>query len=131
MALRDDELAARNLGKKARLFKLQTFGIACSMAAVAGALYASYVGFIDPNISLLEQSILILCMVIIGGSRPLSGPLLGVGIILLIPEVLRRIHLPSSIDASNLRVLVYGLLLVAAAHFGLRVRWTKSQAKQL
>jgi branched-chain amino acid transport system permease protein len=129
MALRDDELAARNLGKRARVFKMQTFGIACGMAAVAGALYASYVGFVDPNISLLEQSILILCMVIVGGSRPLMGPLLGVGIILLIPEVLRRIDLPDSIDVANLRVLVYGLLLVTVAHFGGTIRWTKTLAK--
>jgi ABC-type branched-chain amino acid transport system, permease component len=98
------------------------------MAAVAGALYASYVGFIDPSISLLEQSILILCMVIVGGARPLIGPLLGVGIILLIPEVLRRIDLPPSIDA-NLRVLVYGLLLVAAAHWGITLGRPRSHTK--
>jgi branched-chain amino acid transport system permease protein len=129
MALRDDELAARNLGKKTRLLKLQTFAVACCMAAVAGVLYASYVGFIDPNISLLEQSILILCMVIVGGSRPLLGPLLGVGIILLIPEVIRNIHLPDYVDAGNLRVLVYGLLLLSASHFGFSLRLTRSPAK--
>lgn len=128
-ALRDDELAARNLGKKTRLFKLQTFAVACCMAAVAGTLYSSYVGFVDPNISLLEQSILILCMVIIGGTRPLAGPLMGVGTILLIPEVIRNINLPASVDAGNLRVLVYGLLLVSAAHFGFSLRWTRSRAK--
>lgn len=131
MALRDDELAARNLGKKTRVFKLQTFAIACSMAAGAGALYASYVGFVDPNISLLEQSILILCMVIIGGSKPLIGPLLGVGVILLIPEVISKIPLPGYVDAANLRVLVYGLLLIAAAHFGFTIRWARARTKEL
>jgi branched-chain amino acid transport system permease protein len=127
MAIRDDELAARNLGKNARSLKVQTFGIACAMAAIGGALFASYAGFIDPNLAVLDQSILILCMALIGGSRPLVGPLLGAGIIILLPQLLRMMPLPTFIDAANLRVLVYGLLLVATAHFGFTISGLRHQ----
>lgn len=130
MTIRDDEVAARNLGKNVRSLKVQTFGIACAMAAVGGALFASYQGFVDPNLAALDQSILILCMVLVGGSRPIVGPLLGVGIILLLPELLRMMPLPTFIDAANLRVLVYGLLLIATAHFGFKIRWTETPPKR-
>jgi branched-chain amino acid transport system permease protein len=64
-AVRDDELAARGLGENVRLIKVQVFAIACAMVAVAGALYASYVGYIDPTAASLDESML--CMVIVGG----------------------------------------------------------------
>jgi len=115
-ALRDDELAAKGLGKNVRLFKLQAFAIACALLAVGGALYASYVSFIDPSVASLDQSVLMLCMVVIGGIGNFRGPLVGAFMLLAFPEVLRFLNIPIAL-AAEVRLMAYGLLLVVMMHF--------------
>ncbi|MFW5739048.1 MAG: branched-chain amino acid ABC transporter permease [Myxococcota bacterium] len=114
-AIRDDELAARGLGKRARVAKIQANAIACGMAAVAGSLYASYVGFIDPTTFTLEESILLLSMVLIGGTGNVRGPIVGAAVMLGIRESLRFLDIPDPM-APHLRAMAYGLLLVVIAH---------------
>jgi branched-chain amino acid transport system permease protein len=113
--MRDDEAATRALGKNIRLANVQTFAFACGLAALAGVLYASYVGYIDPSSADIDQSILMLAMVLVGGSGSFAGPLLGAGILLAIPEILRFAHLSDAIVA-NLRLMFYGLLLAFLMH---------------
>ncbi len=115
-AMRDDELAARSLGKNTRLVKLQAFLIACALVAVAGSLYATYVSYIDPTSFTLDESILMLSMVIVGGTGNIRGPLAGAFILIAIPEVLRFVHIPDAV-AANTRLMIYGLLLIVMAHF--------------
>lgn len=115
-SIRDNELAARSLGKNVRLAKVEAFAIACSLVAVAGALYASYVNFIDPGAASLDESVLMLSMVIVGGAGNFRGPLVGALILLAIPEILRFIQIPDAI-AANVRLLAYGVLLVLIVHF--------------
>lgn len=114
--MRDDELALRGLGKNVRLVKLEAFAISCGMVAVAGVLYASYVSFIDASSATLDASILMLCMLLVGGIANFRGPLVGAALLLVIPELLRIVNLPDSI-AANVRLLVYGLLVVLMVHF--------------
>lgn len=114
--LRDDELAARSLGKNTRKAKLEAFAIACGLAAIAGALYAGYVGYVDPSSASLDESILMLCMVIVGGVGNFKGPLIGAAVLIALPEILRFGHFPDNL-AANMRLLIYGLLLVSMAHF--------------
>lgn len=114
--LRDDELAARSLGKNTRKAKLEAFAFACGLAAIAGALYAGYIGYVDPSSASLDESILMLCMVIVGGVGNFKGPLVGAAVLIALPELLRLAHFPDSI-AANIRLLIYGLLLVVMAHF--------------
>lgn len=114
--LRDDELATRSLGKNTRKARLEAFAFACGLAAVAGALYAGYIGYIDPSSASLDQGILILCMVIVGGVGNFKGPLVGAAVLILLPEILRFTHFPDNI-APNMRLLIYGMLLVIMAHF--------------
>ena len=113
---RDDELAARSIGLPARRAKLEAFAFACGLAAVAGALYAGYVGYIDPSSASLDESILMLCMVIVGGVGNFKGPLVGAAVLIAIPEILRFVDFPDAV-AANMRLLLYGLLLVLIAHF--------------
>lgn len=114
-AMRDDELAARGLGKNTRMLKLQVFMIACSMVAIAGGLYATYVSYIDPTSFTLDESILMLSMIIIGGTGNFRGPVVGALTLLAIPEILRFLHIPD-VMAANVRLLAYGLLLVIMVH---------------
>lgn len=115
-AMRDDELAVRGLGKNVRIAKVRAFAIACGMAAVGGAVYASYVSYVDPSSASLDQSILMVCMVIVGGAGNLRGPLVGAFVLLAIPEGLRFVHIPGAV-AANVRLMSYGLLLVMMMHF--------------
>jgi len=77
ISARDDELAARTLGKNTRLLKVQAIAISCAFAAIAGALYAAYIGYLDPSSASLDQSILMLSMVIVGGMGNFRGPIVG------------------------------------------------------
>lgn len=115
LSMREDELAARGLGKNTRLAKVQAFAIAGAMAAIAGALYAAHVRYLDPSSASLDESILMLSMVLVGGLGNFRGPALGAAILILLPELLRFLHLPDA-QAANLRLLIYGLLLVIMVH---------------
>lgn len=114
-AMRDDELAARSIGMPVNRLKLQAFVIASAMVGVAGGLYASYVSYIDPTSFSLNESILMLSMVVIGGTGNVRGPLTGAAVLILLPEALRFLHLPDAI-AANVRLLMYGLLLIIMMH---------------
>ncbi|MCX8490639.1 MAG: branched-chain amino acid ABC transporter permease [Cyclobacteriaceae bacterium] len=110
-AMRDDELAARSIGLPVNLLKLQSFALASVIVGIAGGLYASYVSYIDPTSFSLNESILMLSMVIVGGTGNVRGPLIGAAVLILLPEALRFLQLPDAV-AANVRLLTYGLLLV-------------------
>lgn len=114
-AMRDDELAARGLGKNTRLAKIQAMAMACAFASVAGAIYSSYVSYVDPSNASLDESILMLSMVLVGGVGNFRGPLVGAVVLLAIPELLRFAHFTDAV-AANVRLLAYGGLLVMMAH---------------
>ncbi len=115
-AMREDELAARGLGKNTRLLKVQALAVSCGLVAIAGALYASYIGYLDPETASLNESILILSMVLVGGVGNFRGPIVGAIVLILLPEILRYLQLPDA-QAANLRLAAYGLLLVLMMHF--------------
>jgi branched-chain amino acid transport system permease protein len=114
--MRDDELALRGLGKNVRRAKLEAFALSCGLVAVAGVLYASYVSYIDASSATLDESILMVCMLLVGGMVNFRGPFVGAAVLVALPEVLRLVHFPDPM-AANIRLLVYGLLLVLIVHF--------------
>ncbi len=116
VSMRDDELAARGLGKNTRLLKVQAIAISSGLVAISGALYAAYVGYLDPTVASLNESILVLSMVLVGGVGNFRGPLVGALVLILFPEVLRFMNFPD-VQAANLRLAVYGLMLVLLMHF--------------
>ena len=116
ISMREDELAARTLGKNTRMLKLQAIAIASGLVAIAGALYAAHLTYLDPSCASLDESILMLSMVIVGGIGNFRGPIVGALTLVALPELLRFAHLPNAI-AANLRLATYGLLLVLMMHF--------------
>lgn len=114
--VRDDELAARSLGKSVRKAKVQVFALSCGLVAVGGALYAAYVGYIDPSLASLDEAILLLSYVLVGGVGNLKGPIVGASVLILLPELLRLLALPDAV-AAEVRLMIYGLLLVGMMHF--------------
>lgn len=110
-AIKEDEIAAEALGKNIVSFKIVSFMVASSLAAMAGALYAHYMAYINPYSFTLEDSLAVLTMVIVGGSGTLRGPVVGAVLLVSLPEILRFVMIPSSI-AAPVRQVMYGALLV-------------------
>lgn len=111
-AIREDEVFAQAVGKNIERYKVLVFVIGAGMAAAAGVLYAHYISFIDPTSFTVMESIFIISIVIIGGAGSLWGPVLGTIVLIMLPELLRFVGLPSAI-AANIRQILYGGLLVA------------------
>lgn len=110
-AIREDEEAAAVFGYNTLVYKLTIFVVSAAIASVAGSLFASYITFIDPSTFVLNESIFILSIIILGGLASLRGSVLGAIILILLPEILRFVGFPSDI-AAQMRQFVYGLLLV-------------------
>ena len=115
-AIRDDEGASQSLGKNTLRFHFEAAWLASTLASVAGALYAAYVGYIDPGLCSLDQAVLVLSMVIVGGVGNLRGPVIGAVVLVGLPEILKFLQLPTSI-IDNIRLLAYGLALIVLVHF--------------
>ena len=66
MAIRDDETAARSMGINTRNLKLLAFGVGASFGGVTGAMFAAFQGFVSPEAFSLQESVLIVAMVVFG-----------------------------------------------------------------
>lgn len=110
-SIREDETASKVLGKNTNKYKLQVFMVGAFFAGIAGSLYAHYITFIDPSSFTVMESITILLMVIFGGMGSIPGSIIGAVILVVFPELLRFIGLPSAIAATT-RQMLYGMLLV-------------------
>ena len=102
-ALREDEQSASGMGINVPLTKVSAFAISGGLAGAAGCLMAHSTGSISPDLFGLDQSILILTMVVVGGLRSLPGAALGAVILILVPELARV--------AGHLRTVMMRLVL--------------------
>ena len=110
-AIREDEEALQIFGYRTLNYKLAVFVVGAMLASVAGALFASYITFIDPSTFTVSESIFILSAIILGGLASNRGAIIGAVVLILLPEFLRFVGFPSDIAAQT-RQAVYGILLV-------------------
>lgn len=108
-ALRENPVRAASLGVDIRAYTLLAFAIGSGFAGVAGSFYASLLEFIDPYPFAFEYSLAFLLMVISGGSGTLAGPLIGAGLVLLVPEWLRF--------AKDYYLMIYAIFVMALMAF--------------
>jgi branched-chain amino acid transport system permease protein len=76
-AIRDDETAAVSMGINPVTTKLLAFSLGASFSGFAGAIYSAYLQVIDPGQFDFSISVLVLCMVILGGTGNIYGVMLG------------------------------------------------------
>src|SRR5574337_485684 len=76
-AIREDETAAASLGKDAFAYRMQSFVIGSAIMGLAGALYASFIGFVSPEDFLPIMTFQVWAMLIVGGSGNNKGAVLG------------------------------------------------------
>jgi branched-chain amino acid transport system permease protein len=111
-AVRDDVTAARSLAVRIFPSKMAAAAISGFFTGMGGAIYAQYVGYIDPDSVLASNfSILIALPAVLGGVGTLWGPLIG-AIVLIPTSELTRSYLGG---AGGADLMIYGALIVAVA----------------
>jgi len=118
MAIREDEIAAKAMGINTRNLKLLAFGMGATFGGVAGTMFASFQGFVSPESFSLQESIMIVAMVVLGGIGHIPGVILGALMLSALPEVLRYVAgdiqnmTDGRIDASILRQLLVASAMI-------------------
>jgi branched-chain amino acid transport system permease protein len=119
-AIREDEIAARAMGIDTTKMKLLAFAIGASFGGVAGGIFSAIQQFISPESFVLNESVMVLAMVVLGGMGNIWGVVAGAVILSFVPELLRHYAGPAQeaifrsviIDPEVLRMLIFGIALV-------------------
>ena len=104
IALREDEIACQAMGIDKTYTKLSAFAMGATWAGLAGVMFAAKTTFINPASFTIWESIIILCVVVLGGMGAIIGVISGALILILLPEYLRAF--------SEYRLLIFGAILV-------------------
>lgn len=123
-AVREDEVAAEAMGIHTRNVKLLAFAMGASFGGISGGLFAGFQGFISPESFNLFESVIVLCMVVLGGMGNIAGVILGAVLLTVFPEALRYLgELQQALfgrvlaDPADLRMLIFGMVLVTIMIF--------------
>jgi branched-chain amino acid transport system permease protein len=111
MAMRDSESAAEAFGKDVRVLKTLVVVIGCFFVGIAGALFAFHMAFVNVESFTLDQSVVLMAMVIIGGAGTLIGPLIGAVALLSLPAVLSFLPFIPSAEVGTVQQFIYGVLM--------------------
>jgi branched-chain amino acid transport system permease protein len=103
-AIRDDEEAASVMGLDTFKWKRAAFVISAAFAAVAGGFQGHYIGLLSPTPMKFNEMAVIIIMVISGGFRTFSGPVLGAVFIELLSEELRA--------WGEIRMVLFAILVI-------------------
>jgi branched-chain amino acid transport system permease protein len=104
IAIREDEVAAEAMGINTFRLKLLAFVLGSAWAGLTGVFFAAKMDFISPESFTFFESVLILCMVVLGGMGSIPGIVLGAVLLIGLPEVFR--------DFQDYRMLAFGAALV-------------------
>ena len=104
VALREDEIACQAMGIDKTRTKLSAFALGATWAGMAGVMFAAKTTFINPASFTIWESVIILCVVVLGGMGSIVGVILGAMVLILLPEYLRAF--------SEYRMLLFGAILV-------------------
>ncbi|NMJ43815.1 branched-chain amino acid ABC transporter permease [Roseomonas sp. JC162] len=110
-ALRDAESAAEALGKNVAAAKTLAMLFACAGAGIAGALFALHLSFVNVESFTMDQSVLVMAMVIIGGTGTLWGPVIGAIILLSLPAGLAFVPFIPATEVGAVQQIIYGLAM--------------------
>ncbi|MEI6116807.1 MAG: branched-chain amino acid ABC transporter permease [Burkholderiales bacterium] len=117
MAIRDSESAAQAYGKHVNAVKTLSVAVSAGLAGVAGTLYAFYMSFINVESFMLETSIVLMAMVIIGGTGTLFGPVVGAALLMSLPAALTYLPFLPPAELGAIQQIVYGGAMVLLMMF--------------
>lgn len=125
VALREDEDLARSVGIPAWRYKMGALLVSAALAAVAGSLYAHYLGYLHPDLFTFVQSFNLFVMNWVGGAATLWGPVLGAAALTLFEELTRPIHGGLAEIAFGLALILTVIYLPGGLAAGLRQLWSR------
>nr|WP_316644421.1 ABC transporter ATP-binding protein [uncultured Roseateles sp.] len=129
MAIREDEIAAKAMGINTRNLKLMAFGMGATFGGVAGSMFGAFQGFVSPESFSLQESVMIVAMVVLGGIGHIPGVIMGALLLSALPEVLRYVAGPlqemtgGRLDAAILRQLLVALAMIGVMLLRPRGLW--------
>lgn len=103
---------AESVGVDTFRYRMLAFVLASFFAGLAGALYAHYVGTVNPTRFDVEEMVFVLIWAIVGGTATFYGPILGVVVLTVINEIVLR-----SLGFDTARPMIYGAILIASVLF--------------
>jgi branched-chain amino acid transport system permease protein len=138
VAIREDEIAAKACGIDTRNVKLLAFAMGASFGGVSGGLFAGFQEFVSPESFGLMESVMVLCMVVLGGMGHIPGVILGGLLLAILPEALRHGAVPMQqaafgkvlLDPESLRMLLFGLALIAVMLYRPAGLWPEARRKR-
>jgi branched-chain amino acid transport system permease protein len=108
-AIREDRIAAQGAGVPVKTYLTLAFVVSGLCAGLAGAQFAMLQNFVSPDSFILETSIILIAMAVLGGLGNITGAVIAGGAMALMPEILREFE--------DWRMIVYGLILLALLRF--------------
>ena len=119
-AIREDEMAARAMGINTTRIKLLAFAMGASFGGIAGGMFSAIQGFISPESFVLNESVMVLAMVVLGGMGNIIGVVVGAVLLSFVPEILRYTVEPAQmalfgkmwVEPEVLRMLLFGFAMV-------------------
>ena len=138
VAIREDEIAAKACGINTRNVKLLAFAMGATFGGVAGGLFAGFQAFVSPESFSLMESVMVLCMVVLGGMGNIPGVILGGVLLTLLPELFRHGAGPVQqalfgkvvLDPEALRMLLFGLALIAVMLYRPAGLWPSTRRRR-
>jgi branched-chain amino acid transport system permease protein len=130
IAIREDEDAAELMGVPTFRFKLWAFAMGASIGGLSGAMWAGQANFVNSGTFTLQNSILVLAALLLGGAGNIGGAILGGFMVVYVPEWLRTVGevfgLPETmtiggrridISVTSLRFAIFGAVLIVMMIF--------------
>ena len=113
-AIRDDEFSASAIGKDTFHLRRISLLIGAVLAALGGVLWAHYITFISPSDFTLNETILVLLIVVLGSGWGIGGTLCATFLVIGFQEGLRFLPLPESLGRliAPVQQMVFGLILI-------------------
>lgn len=125
--IQQNESAADMLGVNTTQYKVAAFMLSGAFAGAAGAIYASWVHYIEPpDVFDVLYSVKAIVMVLLGGAGSVFGPLFGAAIFLSLEELVWRNYLQVHTGVLGLMIVLLVLFLPKGV-FSLRWPWQKGQ----
>jgi len=120
VAIRDSDIAAEVMGVNLTVYKTLAFAVSAFYAGIGGAMLAYLLGYLEPQLFTLFESIYYFSMIVIGGLGTIPGSILGAILLTILPQQLAGLkqYLP----------LVYGatiVLVMAVEPLGIYGRWLR------
>jgi branched-chain amino acid transport system permease protein len=108
-AIREDRLAAQASGVPVARYLTLVFLVSGFLAGLAGAQFAFLQNFVSPESFMIDTSIVLVSMIVLGGLGNITGALIGGVLLAMLPEVLR--------EFAEYRMVAYGVILLLLLRF--------------